>query len=73
MRSIFLLRNTNNLVTLGANDTSVFDKPLPVKVFSSAFNVFVFQTFNTPINVSWTLFNIRLGVRYDLSHDSLRS
>ena len=73
VRSIFLLRNTNNLVTLGANDTSVSDKSFPLKVRSSAFHVFVFQTFNAPINVSWAFFNTWLGVRYDLSHDSLRS
>ena len=63
----------HKLMVLGASDTSVCDKSLPLKVRSSAFHVFVFQTLNAPINVSWTLFNIGLGVRYDLSHDSWRS
>ena len=71
--SIFIMEYQHNLMVLGARDTSVSDKPLPRKVRSNAFHVFVFQTFNTPINVSWTMFNIRLGVRYDLSHDSWRS
>ena len=71
--SIFIMEYQHNLMVLGARDTSVSDKPLPRKVRSNAFHVFVFQTFNTPINVSCTMFNIRLGVRYDLSHDSLRS
>ena len=60
----------HKLMVLGARDTSVSDKSLPVKVRSNAFHVFVIKTFNTPINVSWTLFNIGLGVRYDLSRDS---
>ena len=71
--SIFIMEYQHNLMVLGARDTSVSDKPLPRKVRSNAFLVFVFQTFNTPINVSWTLFNIGLGVRYDLSRDSWRS